>query len=470
MKFIGRNREMQRLLQAVHGGAAGLVVVWGRRRLGKSRLLTEWCARTHGIYWVADESAPVIQRQYLAETLNAALPGFADVSYPDWTAMLNRLSRDARQARWRGPLVLDEFPYLVGGAPELPSILQKWVDREKRDGGVLLALSGSSQRMMMDSVLRADAPLYGRADQLFKLEPLPPGYIKEAVGISDAHAQLDFYTCWGGVPRYWELAQPFGARHRRALAELVLSPLGVLHDEIDRLLRQELPSAVPLRPMLDAIGLGAHRSSEIAGRLQTAASSLTRGLLQLQQLGYVQREVSYAESEKHSRKALYRLADPFLRLWFHVVAPHRGSLQTATEAARLKILDQSWARLRAEAWEDLCRAALPRLGLFGREWQPARRYWRGDRGEWDAACSSLDGELVILGECKSLARAAGPRDIDRMIRSLRARPVPEPVVAAKAKPEYVLFVPTLNHAPASLPAGITVVDGPRVFSALVESA
>jgi uncharacterized protein len=469
MKFIDRNQEMQRLLQAVRGETAGLVVVWGRRRLGKSRLLTEWCARTHGIYWVADESAPAIQRKYLAETLNAALPGFADVTYPDWTAMLNRLSRDARQARWRGPLVLDEFPYLIGGAPELPSVLQKWVDREKREGGVLLALSGSSQRMMMDSVLRADAPLYGRADQLFKLEPLPPGYIKEAVGISDAQAQLDFYTCWGGVPRYWELAQPFGDRHRKALAGLVLSPLGVLHDEIDRLLRQEMPSAVPLRPMLDAIGLGAHRSSEIAGRLQTAATSLPRGLHQLQQLGYVQREVPYAENEKRSKKALYRLADPFLRLWFHVVAPHRGSLQAASEAARLNILDQSWAHLRAEAWEDLCRAALPRLGLFRREWHPAKRYWKGDQGEWDAVCASLDGERVILGECKSLARAAGPRDLDKMIRSLRTRPVPAPLGAARAKPEYVLFVPTLNPVGASLPADITVVDGPRVFSALMEA-
>lgn len=113
MKFVDRKQEMKRLMQAANYKSAGLVVVWGRRRLGKSRLLTEWCKQTNGIYWVADESAPAIQRQYLAETLMAAFPGFADVSYPDWSSLLDRLSREARHADWHGPLVLDEFPYLI---------------------------------------------------------------------------------------------------------------------------------------------------------------------------------------------------------------------------------------------------------------------------------------------------------------------------------------------------------------------
>lgn len=94
-----------------------------------------------------------------------------------------------------------------------------------------------------------------------------------------------------------------------AVNDLVLSPLGVLHDEIERLLRQEMPSAIPLRPILDAIGLGANKSSEIAGRLQVPATSITRSLKQLQELGYIWREVAYGESEKRSKKSLYKLAD-----------------------------------------------------------------------------------------------------------------------------------------------------------------
>ncbi|MFW5955646.1 MAG: AAA family ATPase, partial [Rhodothermales bacterium] len=140
MEFVNRSNEIRRLLRVTHSGEAALVVVWGRRRLGKSRLLTEWSRRVAGAYWVADESASPIQRRYLAEELESVLPGFSAVTYPDWNALLQRLSRDARYRRWRGPLIIDELPYLVAAAPELPSLLQKWVDREKREGGMVLAL------------------------------------------------------------------------------------------------------------------------------------------------------------------------------------------------------------------------------------------------------------------------------------------------------------------------------------------
>lgn len=468
MKFIDRQQEMRRLLGTVEAEGAGLVVVWGRRRLGKSRLLTEWCKQTNGAYWVADESAPAIQRQYLAEELAAVFPGFAEASYSDWTVLLNRLSREARNAGWRGPLVLDEFPYLVSGAPELPSILQKWIDREKREGGLTLALSGSSQRMMMDSILNSEAPLYGRADQILKIEPLLPGYTDAVVENTSPQSLLDFYTCWGGVPRYWELAQPFKDNPMQAVDDLVLSPLGVLHDEVERLLRQEMPSAIPLRPILDAIGLGAHRSSEIAARLQTSSTSLPRGLKQLQQLGYIHREIPYGENEKRSKKALYRLADPFLRLWFSLVAPHRGSLKMASKSARIKLLQDHWGHLRAQAWEEICRLAIPRMRLFDREWHPAARYWKGTQGEWDVVSTSLDGKVIILGECKSLARPAEEADIDRIVRTLMAKPEPECPGSGKQRRKYVICVPVAHLTSYSPPSGITVLDGNRLFAALVQ--
>lgn len=467
MDFINRGDEMNRLLHVVEQGQSALVVIWGRRRLGKSRLLTEWCKKVKGTYWVADESAPAIQRRYLADELAAVFPGFSDVSYPDWSVLLSRLSSEARQTGWRGPLVLDEFPYLVSGAPDLPSIMQKWIDREKREGGIILALSGSSQRMMFDSILNANAPLYGRADELFSLAPLLPGYICQATSLSDPQSLLDFYTCWGGVARYWELAQPFQGNHKEALDERVLSPLGVLHDEVNRLLREEIPSAMPLRPVMDAIGLGAHRTSEIAARLQIPATSLSRSLTQLQLLGYIRREIPYGENEKSSKKALYRLADPFLRLWFNVVAPHRGILQTASKAVRIKCLKESWPGLRAQAWEDLCRMALPQLRLFQREWHPAGRYWAGNQSEWDVVCQSLADDMLILGECKSLARPATRADIEKIIRDLMAKTLPDNIGTRQRQHEYVIFVPELAPNVGSLPGNIHIVDGQRVFRVLV---
>ncbi|MFP4260835.1 MAG: ATP-binding protein [Opitutales bacterium] len=466
MEFINRNEEMRRLMQAAATGGAGLVVLWGRRRLGKSRLLTEWCERTGGLYWVADESGPAMQRQYFAEALAEVFPGFAEVAYSDWRVLLDRLSREARQADWHGPLVVDEFPYLVASAVELPSVVQRWIDQEKRAGGILLAVAGSSQRMMQDHVLDASAPLYGRADQIIKLQPLLPGYIEEALGMASPRVLLDFYTCWGGVPCYWELASPYRETYHKAVDELVLSPMGTLHDEVDRLLRQEMPSAITLRPILDAIGMGAHRSSEIAARLQTPATSLTRGLKQLQDLGYVLREVPFGEDEKRAKKAVYRLADPFLRLWFKTVAAHRSSLRTATAAGRKKRLEHAWPQLQAEAWEDLCRLALPRMELLDREWEPASRHWQGNQSEWDVVSASLDGERLILGECKALLRPAGKTDINRIVRSLMSKTIAPDLDVARRQKEYVIFVPSLRGKPDHLPDCVTLVQGEQVFAAL----
>jgi AAA+ ATPase superfamily predicted ATPase len=117
MLFLNRVAELERLDELAVAREARLAVVYGRRRVGKTRLLLEWTARHGGLYTVADQSAPEVQRRYLALALTAVFPGFADVQYPDWAGLLTRLARDAQAARWSGPLVIDELPYLALGAP-----------------------------------------------------------------------------------------------------------------------------------------------------------------------------------------------------------------------------------------------------------------------------------------------------------------------------------------------------------------
>jgi AAA+ ATPase superfamily predicted ATPase len=467
MKFINRHEEIRRLDRVARRESSALVVVSGRRRVGKSRLLAEWTARHGGLYWVADESGAAIQRRYLADELEAVLPGFAAVEYPDWTVLLNRLSRDAAAAGWHGPLVLDEFPYLIAQAPELPSVVQKWIDREKRQGGITLALAGSSQRMMQSAVLDASAPLYGRADEVLRVTPLAFGFVPDAIATTAATQSLDFFTCWGGMPRYWELAVVHGADQATAVDELVLSPLGPLHDEVDRLLRQEMPSAITLRPVLDAIGLGAHRSSEIAGRLQMPATAITRPLAQLQELGYVRREVPFGENEKRTKRSLYRLADPFLRLWFRTVAAHRGSLQTATVPARRRYLTHVWPQLRAETWEELCREAIPRLATSTASLLPAARSWAAGAAEWDAVSSSTDGGLLVLAECKASAAEIEGREVQRIVAAMEAKS-PPPTRRRPRQRELWVCSPAFAEPRPVFPPHIRLVDGHDVLGALSE--
>ena len=109
-----------------HSGA--LAVIWGRRRVGKTRLFIEWSQRHDGLYTAADPSAPSVQRRYLAAAVDRRFPGFAGVEYLDWRSFLERLAREAGRSGWPGPFVLDELPYLIAADRALPGVLQSWVD------------------------------------------------------------------------------------------------------------------------------------------------------------------------------------------------------------------------------------------------------------------------------------------------------------------------------------------------------
>ena len=162
MEFLDRKKEMDRLNKSLKFNEGNLIVIWGRRRIGKTRLLIEWIQKNNGLYWTADESSSAVQRNYFAQNLNTLFPGFSDVEYPNWDALLRRIASEAKTKKWRGPLVIDELPYLVNAAKELPSILQRWIDHEAKAAGLTVVLSGSSQSMMQGLVTDYNAPLYGR--------------------------------------------------------------------------------------------------------------------------------------------------------------------------------------------------------------------------------------------------------------------------------------------------------------------
>ncbi len=449
MKFLNRLAEMDRLERLMGLPEGGLAVVYGRRRIGKTRLLLEWSQRHGGLYTVADQSAAEIQRRYLAEAVAGRLPGFADVEYRDWRSLLLRLGREAKVAGWRGPIIFDELPYLVAASADLPSVLQRWIDHEARDASLVVAVAGSSQRMMQGLVLRPDAPLFGRAREVLDLRPIDAAYLQEAFAPASRIELIALYAAWGGVPRYWELASSLRQSVHLQIDHLVLDPLGPLHREPDRLLLEEVPSALEVRPVLDAIGAGVHRVSEIAGRLGRPATSMSRPLERLLGIGLVRREVPFGELEKTSRRSLYKIDDPFFRLWFRVVAPHRGPLTSGSRQARLRLLARFWDDLAAQAWEELCRQQIPRLAesTSGRHdsWGPAARWWEGTAPEWDLVSESPEDGGLLLGEAKWSAKPFSARALQRARSELAAKPAPHlPVRYAGRSPVRILFVPQVE--------------------------
>jgi hypothetical protein len=363
------------------------------------------------------------------------------------------------------------MPYLAGADSSFASVLQNWIDHAAGSARLVVALAGSSQRMMQGAVLSAAAPLYGRAAEMIQVQRLPPGYLAGAFGLASARGAVEHYAHWGGVPRYWELAAPFAADLRRGIDRLVLDPRGPLHDEPDRLLMEEIPPATALRPVLDLIGGGAHRLSEIAARLGQPATSLSRPLKRLLELDLVRREQPFGESPRESKRSLYVISDPFVRFWFAVVAPNRSLLTEAPPDVRLSVWQARRPLLEAQAWEELCRASVPRLhtspaaaGKLG-PWMQARRFWRRGDPELDIVARSIDGSRLLVGEAKWLSAPADTGVLRTLSSELLGRGTSSLRVPRDVDVVRALFVPEIAPG-ARPPEAVRVVDAASVLAAL----
>ncbi|NGX47104.1 MAG: hypothetical protein K1000chlam3_00473 [Chlamydiae bacterium] len=467
MKFVNRKQELRRLRDLTRSPKASVAVIWGRRRMGKTRLLLEWVDQHQGVYYAADESAGSIQRKYFAIALDQVLPNFSKVEYPDWTTFFSRLARDAKQVKWRGPIVIDELPYLISVSPEFPSVLQKFIDVDAKKANLIIALCGSSQRMMQGAILESSAPLYGRADEIIKLGPIPIGYMKEALHFKTPRKIIESYAIWGGIPRYWELLEKNKKNFLESIDKIVLDPMGPLNEEPNRLLLEELPSAINLRPILDAIGLGAHRLSEVASRICLPVTSLARPIQRLLELDLIQRETPYGVNAQNSKKTLYKIKDPFIRFWFTVVAPRRSQFSQAISTTRKQWLKEALTSLFSITWEELCRHAVPKLSQYwhGEIYGQAGRFWHGQDQEWDILSESENRSTLLIGEAKWTAKPPTTAFVYKAIEQLKRKGVPPIKRHSNIRLLHVLFI---SEKPKQLkePKGVRVVDAKEIIRVL----
>lgn len=467
MDFLDRKVEFGLLDKSMASKAFSFVVIWGRRRIGKSRLLIEWNRQTKGIYWVADESSPTVQRKYFAEALAEKFPGIDDVEYPDWRTLFKRLTQEIRNHQWKGPLIIDELPYVVAVSKELPSVMQNWIDQDLKPLGFTLIVAGSSQTMMQGLALSASSPLYGRATEIIKLSPLAPKYLKEAIGINSAIDQVRAYTLWGGVPRYWELAESYGTKLEESAYDLLLRPQGILNQEPNRLLLEEKPSAISLRPILDVIGMGAHKTAEIAARLGQSSTSLSKGLHRLQELDLIEREIPFGESEKSGKKSLYKIKDPLFRLWFELISGRQGQIAGSTKPQLMKLLESRLPHLTSKLWEDLCRQAFLGLDQLQQEsWRVPSRYWQGNGPEWDLISTSLDSNSIIIGECKWFTGKITSALIQKSIQKLIEKGIPPLSKTPYEYIHYYLFIPEVPQEKIDLKKNIHIIDAKTVIASI----
>ena len=320
MKFLNRHKEITRLSKAIHSEESKLIVVYGRRRLGKTRLLQQ-IMQKEDIYYIADQRESRVQIETFARLAAIKLKGFDSVQYPDWESVLTTLGRRTDKPF---TLFIDEFPYLVKNTPELPSIIQKLKDHPEALS-FNLVLCGSSQQMMQKMVIDSNAPLYGRANELLKITPMNIFWVKEGLDCSYIEA-IEEYSVWGGVPRYWEIRKQESTL-KEAIINQVFDIHGVLHEEPSRLFLDDTRDAVQMHTLISIIASGGHRLSEIASRIGKPATQLNRPLQRLIDLGYVKREIPWGLSRRNAKKTLYKIAEPFIHFYYRFVLPEKSSLE-----------------------------------------------------------------------------------------------------------------------------------------------
>lgn len=422
MKFVDRIGETARLRDALSREKSSLVVVYGRRRLGKSTLIKRVLS-DRDVYFLADRSEGQHQRTLLAKVIAQVFSDFDKLTYPDWESMFRAINYRADK---RFTLCLDEFPYLVEQSPELPSVLQKIVDEKQLKYN--LVLCGSSQNMMYGLFLDSTAPLYGRADEIMRLAPIRLPYIQEALGL-DATAAIEEYSVWGGVPRYWELRESRSSLDD-AMWHNILSVNGALYEEPIKLFQDDVKDIVKTSTIMSYIGTGANRLSEIAGRCDEPATNLSRPLKKLIDLGFLEKDVPFGIDEKNAKKSLYKIADPFMAFYYQFVVPNRSFIELNRRLPIEQALNTHFSEYVSMQWEKMCRDAVTGNLVNGVVYGKAKRWWgsvlneakKAEQVEFDVVAESIDKKYLLVGECKWTTQENGKQLTAELLRKAKLLP------------------------------------------------
>lgn len=411
MAFFDRIEELAALEERQKSSRGEYFVLYGRRRVGKSRLLLHFGERCRQFYFEASSGS----RGDQLEDLSAELASFTG----------RRLYEEQPLASWRAAfaafgelldggqtmIVLDEFQFIARQEPEIGSLLNRFVAEHADNPDLLLCISGSDVSFFERDVVGYGATSYGRRTGSLRLQPFPWPEIGSFVEGWSVEDRIRTWAVFGGVPYYLKEIDP-GADLPEAIRRAVLYPDGLLREEPRFLLSQEsrLRDTDTYMSCLRAIAGGTTRLNEIAQRIGRARSEEARPFLEtLEEMGLVERR--YPVPGTSRRKVHYAIVDPFLRFWFRFVAPRESRLQTRADADHYledTVLPQLDKFVSEDAFERVCQSWLLRhlddAVETGRWWGQIRRREEGALRsrtyEADVVAVGAEGKILALGSCK----------------------------------------------------------------------
>ena len=436
--FVDREQEMETLLNEYERSGSSLVVLYGRRRVGKTTLISEFIKDKNALFFLASEESETQNcaafKEKAADFIDNDLLRNADVK--SWDTIFKTIM-DAHHDS-KPVIVLDEFQYLGKSNSAFPSIFQRIWEEILKNQEVMVILCGSLISMMESQTLAYDSPLYGRSTAQIRLRQIPFADYHEFFPDKSRKNLIEMYAVTGGVPKYIELFSESRDIYT-AIQKCVLNRSGYLYDEPHFLLQQEVSEVGSYFSIIKAIAAGNSKLSAIASVLEIKATSLTKYLKTLIDLDILEREVPITEEKpEKSKRGLYKIKDNYLRFWFAFVYPNRSFIESGHSRIVMNKIHKGLVTNHIGfVYEDVCRERMWDLNAedaWPFHFTKLGRYW-DNKCEIDITALDPEGRNLILGECKYWQDAVGLS----VLRDLEAKAENVLWEKSKRKVWYVLF-------------------------------
>ncbi len=397
LKFIDRKEELQFLEERYMHEGFDFIVIYGRRRIGKTELIKNFAKDKPYVYMLCNKAGTRANikrfKQEIAKSFKEA-----EIATEELEEIFSYLTKSKDKL----VVVLDEFSYLVEKDDSIPSVFQIVIDQVLKDKDIMLIICGSSISMM-ESLLGYKNPLYGRKTGHMKIDFLKFRYLKEFFPRYTFEENIKAYAILGGVPFYLEKFNSKKPALENA-REQILSKKGQLYEEVDFLLKEELREPDVYKSILVAIAKGNAKVAEIASKAGIKASDLDRYLKVLMMLGIVKKEIPV--TEKKSKKTLYTIDDNFFEFYSLFFEPYRSDIEIGEEARVEESLKKNFNSYAGKKFEKLVRnEAIRAISPFpvsevGRWWGYYRENEQRKELEIDVVALNEENKEILFCECK----------------------------------------------------------------------
>ena len=420
MKFINRTSEREFLQKEYHRESSSLVIIYGRRRIGKTALITEFCKNKNALYFLATEESETENRNNFkdlaCEYTENELLGSAIIK--KWDIIFKSIV-DYKTSE-KKIIIIDEFQYLGKGNPAFPSVFQKIWDTILNNSNIMVILCGSLITMMESQTLSYDSPLYGRRTGQIKLQQISFEHYKEFYTHMKKKELIEYYAVTGGVPKYIELFRESTDIYT-SIEDNVLGKSSFLYEEPTFLLQHEVSEIGSYFSIIKTIAAGNQKLSKIATVLEQPQSNLTKYLKTLIDLDILVREVPITEENPaKSKRGLYKIKDNFLGFWFKFIYPNIGMLETERKEFVLNKIKRNFIDNHVSfVYEDICLEEMWKLNAEEKwcfNFDRCGRWW-DKNSEIDIVAYDSQGKDIIFGECKY---TNSPKDIE-VLRDLEIK-------------------------------------------------